>query len=114
MLTRAVLWLRAYAPYDDARVAASNVIALAVAANGPLYPLYVWLLVGAAFWPSLRTLRWTPFFLLVLAVTQRSALAGCRGDPVSAALHYHSRDDDTAPESCLAAPARLPAKRDLP
>jgi hypothetical protein len=68
--------LSAYCDHPDPRVAASNTIALVVAANGPLYPLYVWLLVGHAFWPSLLTLLSTPFFALVPAVARRVSLAG--------------------------------------
>jgi hypothetical protein len=75
-LRRITAWLRAYSDHPDPRVAASNAIALVVAANGPLYPVYVWLLVGTAFWPSLLTLLSTPFFALVPLVARRSSLAG--------------------------------------
>jgi hypothetical protein len=75
-LRRVTAWLRAYGDHPDPRVAASNTIALIVAANGPLYPVYVWLLVGKAFWPSLLTLLSTPFFALVPLVARRSSLAG--------------------------------------
>ena len=68
--------VRAYCEHADPRVAANNAIALMVGANGPLYPLYVWLLVGKDFWPSLLTLLSTPLFCLVPAVARRSSLAG--------------------------------------
>ncbi len=70
------LWVRAYCDHPDPRVAASNAIALMVGANGPLYPIYVWLLVGRDFWPSLLTLLSTPLFCLVPAIARRSSLAG--------------------------------------
>jgi hypothetical protein len=73
---RLIAGLRGYCDHPDPRVAANNAIALIVAANGPLYPLYVWLLVGNAFWPSLLTLLSTPFFALVPMVTRWSSLAG--------------------------------------
>jgi hypothetical protein len=73
---RFTAWLRAYCDHPDPRVAASNTIAVVVASNGPLYPVYVWLLVGHAFWPSLLTLLSTPFFALVPAVARRASLAG--------------------------------------
>jgi hypothetical protein len=65
-----------YCQHPDPRVAANNAIAVIVGANGPLYPVYVWLLVGPAFWPSLLTLTSTPLFLLVPAVARRSSLGG--------------------------------------
>ncbi len=68
--------VRTYVDHPDPRVAASNAIALMVGANGPLYPVYVWLLVGKDFWPSLLTLLSTPLFCLVPAVARRSSLAG--------------------------------------
>jgi hypothetical protein len=69
-------WLTAYCDHPDPRVAANNAIAVMVGANGPLYPIYVWLLVGKAFWPSLLTLLSTPLFCLVPVVARRSSLAG--------------------------------------
>jgi hypothetical protein len=69
-------WLKAYCDHPDPRVAANNAIAVMVGANGPLYPAYVWLLVGKDFWPSLLTLLSTPLFCLVPAVARRSSLAG--------------------------------------
>ena len=69
-------WLKAYCDHPDPRVAANNAIAVMVGANGPLYPVYVWLLVGKDFWPSLLTLISTPLFCLVPAVARRSSLAG--------------------------------------
>ena len=76
----AMNWLvrrvRSYCDHPDPRVAANNAIAVMVGANGPLYPVYVWLLVGKAFWPALLTLLSTPLFLMVPAVARRSSLAG--------------------------------------
>lgn len=73
---RIAAWVRRYCDHPDPRVAANNAIAVMVGANGPLYPVYVWLLVGSAFWPALLTLCSTPLFLLVPAVSRRAPLAG--------------------------------------
>jgi hypothetical protein len=69
-------WFRAYTAHDDPRVAASNLIALMVASNGPFYPLYVWLLLGRPFWPSLLTMLSSPLFFAVPAVARRHSVAG--------------------------------------
>jgi len=76
MLNRITRPVMAYCDHPDPRVATNNVIAFFVGANGPLYPIYVWLLVGRDFWPSLLTLLSTPLFCLVPAVSRRSSLAG--------------------------------------
>jgi hypothetical protein len=76
VMKRVLDWVRRYCDHPDPRVAASNAIAVMVGANGPLYPVYVWLLVGQHFWPSLLTLLSSPLFCLVPAVARRSSLAG--------------------------------------
>lgn len=68
--------LAAYIQSDDPLVAASNVIALVVAANQPFYPLYIRWLVGDDHGLSFITFVSTPFFLAVPAVARLSSLAG--------------------------------------
>ena len=67
---------RQYVRHDDPRVEASNAIALLVAANQPFYPLYVYWMAGAEFWPTLLTLLSTPFFVAVPAVSRANSVAG--------------------------------------
>ncbi len=57
-------------------MAASNNIALFVAASQPFYPIYVWWIVGADAWPTLFTLLSTPFFLAVPALARANSVAG--------------------------------------
>ena len=66
----------AYARSGDPLAAASNAIALVVAFNQPLYPLYIRWLVGDDHGVSLVTFLSTPFFLAVPAVARLSSLAG--------------------------------------
>jgi hypothetical protein len=54
----------AYRANPDPRTAAANTLALVLAYNGPCYPLYLYFLVGRAFWPSLIPLWAAPLFLL--------------------------------------------------
>jgi hypothetical protein len=68
--------LRAYPAHADPRAAACNMIALVVAWNQPLYPLYVRWLVGGDAWATCWTFLSTPFFLAVPFVARRNALAG--------------------------------------
>ncbi|MFO1144509.1 MAG: hypothetical protein U1E59_19470 [Amaricoccus sp.] len=67
--------VRAYASSPDSRVAAGNAVALLVAANQPLYPLYVAWVAGNG-WPAVWTFLSTPLFLAVPGVAQRNSLAG--------------------------------------
>ncbi|MGB3864055.1 MAG: hypothetical protein WBA29_00280 [Xanthobacteraceae bacterium] len=57
-------------------VAACNVIALVVASNQPLYPLYVYWAVSDHIWPTFFTFLSTPLFLAVPAVARRYPRAG--------------------------------------
>jgi hypothetical protein len=72
------LWARvvAYAHDDDPLVATCNLIALVVASNQPIYPLYVYLLVSEAISPTFFTFLSTPVFLAVPAVARRWPLWG--------------------------------------
>jgi len=75
-LSRLWQWIVAYAAHDDPAVAAANWIALVVAWNQPLYPLYLWWIVGAEkVAPSFLTFFSTPFFLAVPAVSRRHPTA---------------------------------------
>ncbi len=64
-------WLAAYVAHDDPLVRAANVIALVVAGNQPLYPLYVHWVIGHDVVPTLATLLSTPFFAAVPAISRR-------------------------------------------
>jgi hypothetical protein len=66
----------AYRANPDPRTAAANTLALVLAYNGPCYPLYLYFLVGRAFWPSLIPLWAAPLFALVPFVARRNPLAG--------------------------------------
>ena len=69
--------LRAYAAHPDPATAAANQIALMLGSNGPIYPIYLFLIVGhRILLPSLFTSFAMPFFLAVPAVSRRHALAG--------------------------------------
>ncbi len=73
---RAVAWLRRYAAHPDPATAATNVVALVVAGNGPFYPLYVLALIGwdrAGVW---LTVLASPLFLAVPAISRRYPRAG--------------------------------------
>ena len=79
--------LAAYVQSDDPLVAASNVIALVVAATQPLYPLYIRWLVGDDHGLSFITFVSTPFFLAVPAVARLSSLAGRALLPIAGILN---------------------------
>lgn len=68
--------LRRYAEHPDPRAESCNWIALAVASNQPIYPLYLLWAVGGDWWVSAWTFLSTPFFLAVPAVARRNGAAG--------------------------------------
>lgn len=72
------IWRRisAYAAHDDPLVAACNLIALAIAANQPFYPLYVYWTVSEHIAPTFFTFLSTPLFLAVPAVARRWPMLG--------------------------------------
>lgn len=73
---RSIESLKAYMAHADPVSAACNRIALLVAGNQPLYPLYLWWVVGGD-WPiSCWTFLSTPLFAAVPAVARRNMLAG--------------------------------------
>lgn len=69
-------WLRRYIASDDPRVAAANLIALVLAWNQPVYPLYLWWIVGSAAWVGLPDVLSCLFFAAVPAIARRSSVAG--------------------------------------
>jgi len=68
--------VRDYTAHPDPLVAAGNLIAVVVAWNQPLYPLYLYFLVGDDISVSFFTFLSTPFFALVPAVARHHPLAG--------------------------------------
>jgi len=71
------LWLSicGYASHRDPLTEAANWIALVVAWNQPLYPLYLYAIVGERMLPSFLTFLSTPFFAAIPAVSKRYPLA---------------------------------------
>jgi hypothetical protein len=72
-------WLvrqRAYIAHRDPATAAANLIAVVVALNGPLYPIYGMAVIGVAGWPLFLTMLASPFFFIVPRIARRSATAG--------------------------------------
>lgn len=65
-----------YLANDDPLAAYANSGAFLVWSSQPLYPVYVWLLVGSAAWPALLTWLSTPFFFAVPLVARRNSIAG--------------------------------------
>jgi hypothetical protein len=68
--------LREYGAHPDPTTAACNRIALLVAINQPIYPLYLLWLVGGDWPTSCWTFLSTPMFASVPAVARRNAVAG--------------------------------------
>lgn len=62
--------------HDDPLVRAANVTALMLAGNQPIYPLYLWLLVGGAWWQAWVVMLAVPFFAAVPLVARRRPLLG--------------------------------------
>lgn len=67
---------RAYAGHPDPAAAATNVVALVVALNGPFYPLYIIGLIGWAGVSTFATMLSSPLFFAVPWLSRRSSLAG--------------------------------------
>lgn len=68
--------LRDYASHPDPTTAACNRIALLVAGNQPIYPLYLLWLVGGDWLTACWTFLSTPMFAGVPAVARRHPVAG--------------------------------------
>ena len=69
-------WVERYADHPDPRVAACNWIALIVASNQPLYPLYVQWVAGGGGVAAMLTWLSTPLFALAPLVARRWSRAG--------------------------------------
>lgn len=67
---------RVFVAHPDPVAAAANGIAMLILSNQPFYPLYIYLLAGDRFWPSLLTLLSSPLFALVPWLMRRNATAG--------------------------------------
>ena len=68
-------WTASWLASDDPLAAAANTGAFVVWGNQPVYPLYVWFLVGHDAWPALLTWLSTPVFVAVAPVSRRHPLA---------------------------------------
>ena len=71
----------------DRSTAVANLVALVVGFNGPLYPLYIVAMLGAAGWPSFLTCVSSPGFFAVPWLSRRHPLAGRAALPVIGTLH---------------------------
>ncbi len=69
-------WLRRYAAHSDPAAAATNLVALVVAGNGPFYPVYALALIGWDRSAAWLTMLASPFFAMVPAVSRRWSCAG--------------------------------------
>jgi hypothetical protein len=69
-------WLRSYVAHPDRATAASNLVALVVAGNGPFYPLYTLALIGWDNPGAWLTMLASPFFALVPALSRNHSCAG--------------------------------------
>jgi hypothetical protein len=77
---------RAYAAHPDPATAAANLVALVVAWNGPLYPLYGIALIGAAALPSTLTMLASPFFFAIPRIARWNPVAGRAALPLIGTL----------------------------
>lgn len=75
-MRRLIARLAAYRANPDPRAQAANTLALLLASNGPVYPIYLWFVVGSAAWPSLIPMVGVPVFAAVPAMMRRSRLGG--------------------------------------
>lgn len=71
--------LQRYSRYIDHRdplARAGSVISMFILSNQPFYPLYIYLLIGDRFWPTLFTLLSSPFYAAVPWLMRRNVSAG--------------------------------------
>jgi len=76
-----------YVAHDDPAAALVNLVALVVAGNGPLYPLWVVAFTGHDGWISLVTMGATPFFFAIPWLMRRSSVLGRLAIPVVGTLN---------------------------
>lgn len=67
---------RSYLAHPDPAAAATNLVALVVALNGPFYPLYVIGVIGWSGLPAFATMLASPLFFAVPWMSRRNSLAG--------------------------------------
>jgi hypothetical protein len=79
--------IRAFVQHRDRPTAVANLVALVVALNGPLYPLYIVAMLGTAGWPGFLTCVSSPCFFAVPWLARRHPLAGRAALPVIGTLH---------------------------
>lgn len=73
---KAAAWLRRYVAHQDPVTAVANFVALLVASNGPVYPVYVLALIGwdhSGAWLSMLA---SPLFFAVPAISRLSPRLG--------------------------------------
>jgi hypothetical protein len=75
-------WLRRYVEHPDPATAASNLVALVIASNGPFYPLYVLALIGWENTGVWLTMLASPFFMLMPVISRRHPATGRVALPV--------------------------------
>lgn len=76
MLKRISTIVGNYAACRDPLADVACKVALVVAFNQPLYPLYLHAILGVGAWPAWLTLFSTPFFVSIPAIARRSSLVG--------------------------------------
>ena len=69
-------WAAAYVANADPLAAASNAGAFLVWGSQPLYPVYVWALVGRDAWPAFLTWLSTPLFVAAPLVARQRSVGG--------------------------------------
>jgi len=75
-------WHRAYTANDDPVAALANLVAMVIAWNGPLYPVWIMAFIGWDGWPSVFTVFAAPFFFAVPWLMRRSTGLGRFAIPV--------------------------------
>jgi hypothetical protein len=75
-------WHQRYTAHDDPACAVANLVAMVIAWNGPLYPLWIIGFVGWNGWPSVFTIVAAPFFFAVPWLMRRSSGLGRFAIPV--------------------------------
>ncbi len=79
--------IAAYTAHPDPLTAATCLMAFVIGANGPFYPFYLYLSIGAAAAPSLLTMLASPLFLTIPLLARRHSRAGRIALPVLGTLN---------------------------
>jgi hypothetical protein len=76
-------WIRTYMAHKDPATGVSNLVAMVVGWNGPLYPIFLIALAGwSVSGPALLTAVAAPFFLAIPAIARRSSRAARSALPI--------------------------------